>query len=66
MYHLIEAETWKRIRRFLIAAGTGREAAQEMAALIDRGALMDESGNGSSPSRSIPRASKPAACSRRP
>ncbi len=45
MYHLIEAETWKGIRRFLIAADTGREAAQEMAALIDRGArLMDESG----------------------
>ena len=45
MYHLIEAGTWKGTRRFLIAAETGREAAQEMAALIDRGAkLMDESG----------------------
>ena len=45
MYHLIEAGTWKGIRRFLIASDTGREAAQEMSALIDRGArLMDESG----------------------
>jgi len=45
MYHLIEARTWKGMRRFLIAADTSHEAAQEMAALLDRGAqLMDESG----------------------
>ena len=45
MYHLIEAQTWKGMRRFLIAADTSHEAAQEMAALLDRGAqLMDESG----------------------
>ena len=45
MYHLIEADTWRGIRRFLIAAGTGREAAQEMASLIESGGRpMDESG----------------------
>ena len=33
MYQLIEAETWKGSRRFVIAADTGREAAHEMAAL---------------------------------
>ena len=45
MYHQIEAQTWMGIRRFLIAADTAREAAQEMTALLERGArLMDESG----------------------
>jgi hypothetical protein len=45
MYHLIEAETWKGVRRFLIAADTAGEAAREMTKLLDRGALlMDESG----------------------
>ena len=45
MYQQIEAQTWMGIRRFLIAADTAREAAQEMTALLERGArLMDESG----------------------
>ena len=45
MYHLVEAQTWKGVRRFLIAADTAHEAAQEMTALLARGAeLMDESG----------------------
>ena len=45
MYYQIEAHTWMGIRRFLIAADTARAAAQEMTALLERGArLMDESG----------------------
>ena len=45
MYHLVEAETWKGVRRFLIAADTPGEAAADMIVLLERGApLMDESG----------------------